>query len=143
MIGGEESGGYAFRNHVPERDGILAGLYLLDLVVKTGKKPSELLDWLFEKVGPHYYDRVDVRFEQKCKQEILANVADARPRTVGGFGCTDISNTDGYQFMLDDGGWLLIRFSGTEPVIRVYCETTDENRVQSILNDGLRIAGLK
>jgi phosphomannomutase len=143
MIGGEESGGYAFRNHVPERDGILAGLYLLDLVVKTGKKPSELLDWLFEKVGPHYYDRVDVRFEQNCKQEILANVANARPRTVGGFRCTNISNTDGYQFILEDGGWLLIRFSGTEPVIRVYCETTDEDRVQAILNDGLRIAGLR
>ncbi|UCC55030.1 MAG: phosphoglucomutase/phosphomannomutase family protein, partial [Anaerolineaceae bacterium] len=64
MIGGEESGGYAFRGHVPERDGILAGLYLLDMMVRTGKKPSELLDWLFEKVGPHYYDRIDSRFDQ-------------------------------------------------------------------------------
>ena len=79
MIGGEESGGYAFRNHVPERDGILAGLYLLDLVVQTGKKPSELIDLLFEKVGPHYYDRIDSRFDQSRKAEILNNVGAARP----------------------------------------------------------------
>jgi phosphomannomutase len=143
MIGGEESGGYAFRGHVPERDGILAGLYLLDMVVQTGKKPSELLDWLFEKVGPHYYDRIDVRFEQARKQEILANVASAKPRHIGGLRCTDILTIDGHQFMMEDGGWLLVRFSGTEPVIRFYCETTHKDRVEDILDDGLRIAGLK
>ena len=143
MIGGEESGGYAFRGHVPERDGILAGLYLLDMMVQTGKKPSELLDWLFEKVGPHYYDRIDVRFEQARKQEILANVSEAKPRSIGGLKCTNIQTIDGHQFMMEDGGWLLVRFSGTEPVIRVYCETTHKDRVEAILDDGLRIAGLK
>ncbi len=143
MIGGEESGGYAFRGHVPERDGILAGLYLLDMIVKTGKKPSELLDTLFEIVGPHYYDRVDSRFDKARKPEILANVAAARPRTIGGLRCTDIVTIDGHQFIMEDGGWLLIRFSGTEPIIRVYCETTREDRVQAILDDGLRIAGLR
>ncbi len=142
MIGGEESGGYAFRNHVPERDGILAGLYILDLLVQTGKKPSELLDWLFEKVGPHYYDRIDSRFDQQRKAEILANVDAARPRTIGGLTCTDIVTIDGHQFIMEDGGWLLVRFSGTEPIIRVYCETTYEDKVQAILEDGLRIAGL-
>lgn len=142
MIGGEESGGYAFRAHVPERDGILAGLYLLDLVVQTGKKPSELIDLLFEKVGPHYYDRIDSRFEQSRKAEILNNVSSARPETVGGLSVTDIVTVDGHQFIMEDGGWLLIRFSGTEPIIRVYCETTHEDRVQAILEDGLRIAGL-
>lgn len=143
MIGGEESGGYAFRDHVPERDGILAGLYLLDMFVKTGKKPSKLLDTIFEKVGPHFYDRVDSRFEQERKSEILANVAAANPQTIGGLRCTDIVTIDGHQFIMDDGGWLLIRFSGTEPIIRVYCETTHEDRVQAILEDGLQIAGLR
>ena len=133
----------AFRSHVPERDGILAGLYLLDMMVKTGKKPSELLDWLFERVGPHYYDRIDVRFEQARKQEILANVSEAKPRSIGGLKCTNIQTIDGHQFMMEDGGWLLVRFSGTEPVIRVYCETTHKDRVETILDDGLRIAGLK
>ena len=143
MIGGEESGGYAFRGHVPERDGILAGLFLLDMVVETGKKPSELLDWLFDKVGPHYYDRIDSRFDQARKQEILANVSRARPDSIGGLRCTDIVTIDGHQFVMEDGGWLLVRFSGTEPVIRVYCETTHEDRVEAILNDGLKLAGLR
>ncbi len=143
MIGGEESGGYAFRNHVPERDGILAGLYLLDLVVQTGKRPSELLDWLFEKVGPHFYDRIDSQFDQARKNEILANVAAARPDKIGGLRCTDIVTVDGHQFIMEDGGWLLVRFSGTEPIIRVYTETTHEDKVEAILNDGLKIAGLR
>ena len=143
MIGGEESGGYAFKGHVPERDGILAGLFLLDMMVRTGKKPSQLLDLLFEKVGPHYYDRIDSYFDNERKPEILSNVAQARPATIGGLKVTDIVTIDGHQFVMEDGGWLLVRFSGTEPIIRVYCETTHEDRVSAILADGMQIAGLK
>ncbi len=143
LIGGEESGGYAFHGHVPERDGILAGLYFLDLMVRTGKKPSELLDILFEKVGPHHYKRIDTKFDQTRTDEIRANVSQARPETIGGLRVNDIVTVDGYQFVMEDGGWLLIRFSGTEPIIRVYCETTHEDRVDDILSDGMRIAGLK
>ena len=142
MIGGEESGGYAFRGNVPERDGILAGLYMLDFMVKTGKKPSQLVDMLFEKVGAHYYDRIDVPFEGDRKvreQKILS----AKPQTIGGLKVNELVTVDGYQFKLDDGGWLLIRFSGTEPIMRVYCETTHGDRVPDILQAGLRIAGLK
>lgn len=141
MIGGEESGGYAFRNHVPERDGILAGLYLLDMMVRLNRKPSELLDLLFEKVGPHYYDRIDTRFEGN-KEERVRRILSANPDKIGGLAVTDLNTTDGYKFSLEDGGWLLIRFSGTEPIIRVYTETTHKNRVKAILEDGLRIAGL-
>jgi alpha-D-glucose phosphate-specific phosphoglucomutase len=143
LIGGEESGGYAFQGHVPERDGILAGLYLLDMMLQTGKKPSELLDTLFEKVGPHYYDRIDTRFDRSRTAEVRAKVAAARPDRIGGLKCTDISTIDGFQYLMEDGGWLLIRFSGTEPIIRVYCETTHEDRVADILDDGMRIAGLR
>jgi phosphomannomutase len=142
LIGGEESGGYAFRNNVPERDGILAGLFILDLIVKTGKKPSELLSLLFSIVGAHYYDRIDTKFEgdrEEKKQKIL----NANPDTIGGLKVTGLNASDGYKFSLEDGGWLLIRFSGTEPVLRVYCETTHEDCVQDILNDGLKIAGIK
>jgi phosphomannomutase len=70
-------------------------------------------------------------------------VATARPDRIGGLRCTEIVTIDGFQFVLEDGGWLLIRFSGTEPIIRVYCETTYPDRVQSILDDGMRLAGLK
>ena len=143
MMGGEESGGYAFRGHAPDRDGILAGLYLLDMMVQTGKRPSQLLDWLFEKVGPHYYDRIDTAFETARRGEVQARVIAARPETIAGLKVTGIDTLDGFQFHMEDGGWLLIRFSGTEPIIRVYCETTHGDKVQDILQDGLRIAGLK
>lgn len=142
MIGGEESGGYAFEGHVPERDGILAGLYILDMVVRLGKKPSELLDLLFSKVGAHYYDRIDTPFEgdRQTRKERIEN---ANPQKLGGLKVTGLDTTDGYKFNLEDGGWLLIRFSGTEPILRVYTETTHQDRVQDILKDGLRVAGLE
>jgi phosphomannomutase len=142
MIGGEESGGYAFHGHVPERDGILAGLFILDMMVKLGRKPSELLDVLFEKVGPHYYDRIDTQFSGN-RQDREQAIISANPKTIGGLKVTDLDTTDGFKFNLEDGGWLLIRFSGTEPIIRVYTETTHQDRVQDILDDGLRVAGIK
>jgi alpha-D-glucose phosphate-specific phosphoglucomutase len=141
MIGGEESGGYAFRGNVPERDGILANLYILDFMVQTGKKPTELLQMLFEKVGEHYYDRIDTPFsgDRKAREQLILN---AKPETLGGLKVRELSTIDGFQFKLEDGGWLLIRFSGTEPIMRVYCETTHQDKVQAILQDGLKIAGI-
>lgn len=142
LIGGEESGGYAFRGHVPERDGILAGLYFLDMMVRLERKPSELLDLLFQKVGAHYYGRIDSRFSgDRAQRE--KRILDANPQSFGGLGVTGLNATDGFQFGLEDGGWLLIRFSGTEPILRVYCETTHKDRVQSILADGLKVAGIE
>lgn len=141
MIGGEESGGYAFKGNVPERDGILAGLYMLDFMVKLNKKPSELLALLFEKVGPHYYDRIDTPFsgDRKIREQMIQN---ANPATIGGLKVEGLNTLDGYKFLLEDGGWLLIRFSGTEPIMRVYCETTHKENVKNILKDGQKIAGL-
>ena len=141
MIGGEESGGYAFRGHVPERDGILAGLYLLDMMVKLNRKPSELVELLFDKVGAHFYDRIDTPF-QGDREEKIQRIESADPETIGGLKVTGLVTVDGYKFNLEDGGWLLIRFSGTEPIIRVYTETTHQDKVDDILQDGLKIAGL-
>jgi alpha-D-glucose phosphate-specific phosphoglucomutase len=143
MIGGEESGGYAFGGHVPERDGILAGLYVLDLMVRMGKTPSQLIEHLYDQVGPHYYDRIDRRFRQDQRAQTRERIQNAEPETIGGLAVTGLDTTDGFKFGLEDGGWLLIRFSGTEPILRVYTETTYEDRVQPILEDGLRIAGLE
>jgi phosphomannomutase len=142
MIGGEESGGYAFHGHVPERDGILAGIYFLDMMVRTGLKPTQIIDTLFAKVGAHYYDRIDRPFSGDRQTREQA-IVDAKPSTIGGFNVVSLNTTDGYKFNLEDGGWMLIRFSGTEPIMRVYCETTHADRVQAIINDGLRIAGLQ
>lgn len=145
LIGGEESGGYAFRGHVPERDGILANLYLLDLMRRTGKKPSQLVDMLFDLVGgPHYYDRIDTRLRSdEMKQLARARLDSARPERIAGLKVTGKNTADGYKFDMEDGGWLLVRFSGTEPLIRVYTETTHGDRVAEILQDGMRLAGIE
>jgi alpha-D-glucose phosphate-specific phosphoglucomutase len=142
LIGGEESGGYAFRGNVPERDGILAGLYILDFMVRFNKKPTELLKLLFEKVGSEYfYDRIDTAFSGNRKDREAA-ILSAKPTTIGGLKVTELVTIDGFQFKLEDGGWMLIRFSGTEPIMRVYCETTHGDKVQAILQDGLKVAGI-
>lgn len=144
LIGGEESGGFAFRGHVPERDGILANLYLLDMMCRTGKKPSELLNRLFTLVGgPHYYDRIDTRLrDDEMKEAARARLEGPAPETLGGLKVTGKDTTDGYKFGLEDGGWLLVRFSGTEPLIRVYGETMHAEKMQAILADGMKAAGL-
>ena len=142
IIGGEESGGYAFRGNVPERDGILANLYFLDFMVKTGKTPSQLLQWLFEIVGPHYYERIDTSFKGNAEEK-KKFILDHIPEKLGGIKVTGLDTTDGFKFMMEDGGWMLIRFSGTEPIIRVYTETTHEDCVDAILKDGLKVAGIE
>jgi len=141
MIGGEESGGYAFRDNVPERDGILAGLFILDMMVRLERKPSQLITLLFERVGAHYYDRIDRSFtgNRQVREKMILS---AKPTIIGGLKVLGLNSLDGYKFLLEDGGWLLIRFSGTEPIMRVYCETTSKERVPGILQDGLKIAGL-
>jgi phosphomannomutase len=143
LIGGEESGGYAFAGHVPERDGILAGLYLLDMMRRTGRGPRGLLEMLFEKVGEHFYRRIDTPLPAAERAAKEALILQAAPASIGGMPVAGLNTTDGYKFELEDGGWLLIRFSGTEPIVRVYCETTSLDRVDPILQDGLRIAGLR
>jgi len=142
LIGGEESGGYAFRGHVPERDGILAGLYLLDLMVRLGQKPSQLVRTLFGVVGEHYYDRIDRALPAEERPAREARLLAEPPQTIGGLRVTGLTTLDGFKYGLEDGGWLLVRFSGTEPLVRVYCETTDRRRVEPILRDGLALLGL-
>ena len=111
-------------------------------MVRLGKKPSELLQILFSKVGAHYYGRIDTQFTGDRQTRELA-IQRANPVTLGGLQVIELVTTDGYQFKLEDGGWLLIRFSGTEPILRVYTETTYQDRIHAILDDGLRVAGIK
>ena len=145
IVGGEESGGYAFRGNIPERDGILAPLLFLDFMAQTGKKPSELLDHLYEVVGArYYYDRIDHYFSPEEGKAVRRRVGEARPDSLADLKVTGLDTTDGYKYSLEDGGWLLIRFSGTEPgLIRIYCETTHEDKVRALLEEGMRLAGLE
>ncbi len=142
LIGGEESGGYGFRGHIPERDGILAGLYFLDFMLKTGKTPSQLLDYLYSKVGPHYYQRLDIEFPPQEKEKILKRLSDNPPQTIDGVRVVKINTMDGFHFTLADQSWLLIRFSGTEPLLRIYAETDSQARAERLLEEGRRLAGV-
>jgi len=142
LIGGEESGGYGFRGHVAERDGILASLYFLDLMVKTGKTPSELIDYLYSKVGPHHYLRADVRFPEDERQAIIDRLRDNPPESIEGVEVVKVDTFDGFRFTLADTTWLLIRFSGTEPILRVYAESDSPARVERLLESGRELAGV-
>jgi alpha-D-glucose phosphate-specific phosphoglucomutase len=140
LIGGEESGGYGFRGHVLERDGILAGLYFLDMMVKTGKTPSQLLSYLYSKVGPHYYERRDFTFPEDERQAIIKRISANLPQSIDGVKVVKINTTDGFQLILADTTWLLIRFSGTEPLLRIYAESDSPARVERLLELGRELA---
>lgn len=142
MMGGEESGGFAFSGHIPERDGILAGLFVLDFMVKTGKRPSELIAHLFSLVGPHYYGRVDDHYEPGGREAIVGRLVackDRWPESLAGLRVTGLDTLDGYRFTLEDGGWLLIRLSGTEPIVRIYTETMHQDKVAPLLEAGAEL----
>src|SRR5205823_6506000 len=141
-------GGYGFRGHIPERDSILAGLYYLDLMVSTGKTPAQLLEYLYSLVGPHYYDRVDLHYPSDQRDAIIGRVAEQRSDLAGAsvakqevFGGNG-APIGGVRFTRQDGSWLLVRFSGTEPVLRVYAEAPTIEEVHKMLDAGRSMAGL-
>ena len=142
IIGGEESGGYGFRGHVPEKDGILAGLYFLDFMVQTGKTPSQLLDYLYSKVGRHYYDRRDFHISTTKRQAILHRLSSGSLDAIAGTKVTSADTTDGFRYFLSDSSWLLIRFSGTEPLVRIYSEAGSLERAEVLLDEGKSLIGL-
>jgi len=142
LIAGEESGGYAFRGHIPERDGVLSGLLLLEAMVKTGKRPSELLAALYDEVGPHEYDRVDITLRGDEREAIRERVAAARPEAIAGLRVESMDTLDGFRFVLEGGWWLLLRFSGTEPLLRIYAEMPSAEQVQQALQAGQELAGI-
>ena len=142
LIGGEESGGYGFRGHIPERDGIVSGLFILDMMVRTGKRPSELLDYLYDKVGPHFYDRSDIPLPPEKRDGLVKRVGDASPDAIGGVKVASRDSTDGYRYILEDGSWVTIRLSGTEPLLRIYAEGKSPDRVDALLSEARNLVGL-
>ncbi len=142
LTAGEESGGYAFRGNIPERDGILSGLMMLDLIVKSGRTVSELLSDLTAKVGPHHYDRVDLHFDAAEREVIEQRVKAAQPSQMASREVEEIDTRDGYRFVLTGGYWALVRFSGTEPLLRVYAEAESPEEVQSLLTEARSLAGV-
>ncbi|MFL2756538.1 MAG: phosphoglucomutase/phosphomannomutase family protein [Dehalococcoidia bacterium] len=142
MAAGEESGGYAFQGHIPERDGILSGLMILNMMASTGKNPSELIHDLEEIVGPHFYSRIDTEFDPQNKIKIIEKVSSIKPKHIAGIPVIRIDNQDGFKFILENNNWGLIRFSGTEPLMRIYAEGIDKNIVSKILSECQSYASL-
>ena len=140
-MAGEESGGYAFRGNIPERDGILSGLLVLEMMVKTGKTVSELLGMLAEVVGPHHFDRLDLPFDEAHRGPIRDRLAAARPATLAAKPVAEIDTRDGFRFVLEGGYWALVRFSGTEPLLRIYTEAESPEEVDSLLKEARALAG--
>jgi len=137
LLGGEESGGFAVRGHIPERDGILIGLLFADMMVKTGKPVSRLLADLELRVGPHAYARHDIHMSrdgyEEDRKRILETLEKNEPDEVAGVAVQRVRSDDGFKFYLADGSWVLLRASGTEPLIRVYAEAPDQEGVSARL----------
>jgi phosphomannomutase len=137
LIGGEESGGISIRGHIPEGDGILMGLLLVEMVAALGAPLEELVDGLLKEVGPAHYARKDLRLAKPvAKAEMTRRLAENAPAAIAGQRLAGVESLDGVKYVLADDSWLLIRPSGTEPVLRVYAEARDEPAVQALLDYG-------
>ncbi len=141
LIGGEESGGISFKGHIPEGDGILMGLALLEIVASSGGSLYELVQDLLKEVGPAHYARSDLRLKRPVeKTEMTTRLVDGAPKSIGGEKVAEVSNVDGCKYILKDDSWLLIRPSGTEPVLRVYAEGRSPEMVDALLAFGEKVA---
>lgn len=141
LIGGEESGGITFRGHIPEGDGALMALLLIEMVSTSGASLFELVEDLIKEYGPVHYQRTDLRLSQPiAKDQMTSQLLEETPPEIGGERVTDIQSVDGVKFILADDSWLLIRPSGTEPVLRVYAEGRSPEMVEELLKYGELVA---
>ncbi|HJN86653.1 MAG: phosphoglucomutase/phosphomannomutase family protein [Dehalococcoidia bacterium] len=141
VMGGEESGGFAFRGHIPERDGVLSGLYLLEYMAQTGKTPAELVNHLFDQVGTHSYSRRDVSFDPKDRGRIEERLRSEELSELAGMPVRSSDEIDGRRLVFDDA-WLVSRFSGTEPLLRIYAEAAGPDKVEALLNAAAEYLGV-
>lgn len=141
LLGGEESGGISIQGHIPEGDGVLMGLLLLEIVAASGATLHELVADLLAEVGPAHYARKDLRLQRPVvKAEMTRRLTESAPAEIGGLRVAAVEQMDGVKYVLDDDSWLLIRPSGTEPVLRVYAEGRDEGTVKALLGYGEAVA---
>jgi phosphomannomutase len=141
LIGGEESGGFAFRGHIPERDGILSALYILEYMAHTGKSPSQLVQGLFQQTGPHFYQRRDVEFDPGKRNQIQQRLRNPDLTELAGMRVVRSDEIDGRRLVLESG-WLASRFSGTEPLLRIYCEANSPETVNRLLDAAAEYLGV-
>jgi len=141
-MGGEESGGYAFKGHVPERDGSLSGLLFLEAMVMSGKSPSQLLSQLHDSVGFHTFRRDDQSYQNSERENITNALAGLSPSSIGGLTVESIDRQDGVRVNLAGGSWAVVRMSGTEPLLRLYAEAGSQDELNAILTDLKKSVGV-
>ena len=143
LIGGEESGSLTVQGHIPEGDGLLMGLLLLEVMAERGqRKLSRVVDDLLGELGPVCYDRSDVRVKPFSKKEMVTRLTENAPSHLAEVPVARINSMDGVKYLLEDDAWLLIRPSGTEPVLRIYAEGRSPEQVQALLKAGADLAGV-
>jgi phosphomannomutase len=141
LIGGEESGGISFKGHIPEGDGVAMGLLLLEIVASSGLTLFELVENLLAEVGPAEYERKDLRLKLPVsKQKMVEKLTKEAPSSIGGETLLSVSTLDGVKYLFEDDSWLLIRPSGTEPVLRVYSEGRSKEMVKAMIEYGEKVA---
>lgn len=141
LIGGEESGGISIKGHIPEGDGVMMGLLLLEIVSASGASLYDLVETLLKEVGPAHYRRTDLRLTRPvAKKQMSDHLLENAPAQIGGEAVEKISTLDGIKYWLKDGSWLLIRPSGTEPVLRVYAEGRSPEMLDAMMQFGEQIA---
>jgi phosphomannomutase len=141
LLGGEESGGISFKGNIPEGDGVLMGLLLIEMVAAWGIPLDQLIQELLDEVGPAHYRRVDLRLARPIsKEQMVQQLVEHAPDKIGGVAVSQVNPLDGAKYLLDDDSWLLIRPSGTEPVLRVYAEGGSEGHVNALLEFGQKVA---
>jgi phosphomannomutase len=140
LIGGEESGGIGVRGHIPERDGILNSLLLLEAVIAGGKRPSELVRDIWREFGEFHFERRDLKVPLERGKRLVSDLATHTPDSFAGYQVVQVSTLDGTKLHFADESWILFRQSGTEPVLRVYCEATSEAKMKSLIDEGERLA---
>lgn len=138
LLGFEESGGIGFHGHIPERDGILAGLALLELLATEKKTVNRLLATLEKRFGPHRYDRLDTHFPLENRAALMKYCADNPPAKLADSSVVDVKTFDGVKYIAANGAWLMLRGSGTEPILRIYAEASSEAKAKQLIRLGVK-----
>jgi phosphomannomutase len=142
LMGGEESGGLGVKGHIPERDGILMGLLLLEAMALSGKGLRQLLEETMAEIGQFHYRRIDLAIGAAEKERLITKLREGGIKDIAGKSVAEENFRDGFKFIFSDGAWLLIRPSGTEPVLRLYSEAGHLETVEALLAAGRELAGI-
>jgi phosphomannomutase len=142
LMGGEESGGLGVKGHIPERDGILLSLLLLEAMAVSGKGLRQMLNETMDEIGHFSYRRIDRRIGEDAKEQLIAALNSRPPEEIDGRRVLSRNFSDGFKFIFENGDWLLIRPSGTEPVLRLYSEAGSAEQVDRLLRAGGMLAGV-